>query len=192
MVLSKRKRWFKIISPKMFNSVELGETPSYDEKGLIGKKIKVSASDVIGDPKKQHLKLIFKIKDIKVDQANTEFSGCELVLSQVRRFARKGGEKIDDSFVIETKDKKKIRAKPVLVTKTKVPNSVLTALKANLRQYLNKEANDNSCDNFVLNIIAGKTQREIKNELKKIYPVAQCEFRKILLYQSKAAVAPVF
>lgn len=175
----KKKRWFKIIAPKSFRSAEIGEMPSLEPETLIGKNASVSATTVLNDPRKQNLKLIFKIKDIKTDQANTELLGYEIVRSQLKRLSRKGNEKIDDSFVAVSKDGQKIRLKPVLTTKGKTNNSVVTAIRKSTRQILSDKLKSQTYDDFVLEVLTSKTQKMLKEQLKKLHPVAHCEFRMI-------------
>jgi len=67
-----------------------------------------------------------------------------------------------------------------LITKGKPHNSVLSSLRKEAKRHLSdylKKKDYNECINAVINI---GLQRELKNTLKKIYPIGFCEFGKVL------------
>ncbi len=179
MAVAKKKRWFKIIAPQSFRNSLIGETPSGEAESLVGKNASVNAMSLLSDPRKQNLRLTFKIKEVRSDQAQTELLRYEMLGSHVKRFSRKGAEKIEDSFVAKTKTGEAIRIKPVLTTKSKIANSLKTALRKSLQEFVTADLKEKNYDEFVLDVLSAKTQRAAKDNLKKLYPVGICEFRKI-------------
>ncbi len=179
MAVVKKKRWYKIIAPRTFRNQELGETLSFEPKEILGKNIRVNAMTLTNDPKKQNLRLIFKITDVKADQATTELLGYEVLGAHLKRMSRKGSEKIEDSFTAKTKDGAMIRVKPVLSTRSKTKNSILTALRKTTQAFVTEEVKTKSYEEFIIDVLMNKTQKSVKDALKKIYPVAGCEFKKI-------------
>ena len=63
------KNWYRVLAPTMFESVQIGETPSDDPEKLKGRMLDVTLQQLTGDFSKMHIKLIFKIDDIKGSDA---------------------------------------------------------------------------------------------------------------------------
>lgn len=179
MAAVKKKRWFKIIAPKAFRNSIIGETPTTEAETLIGKNASINAMSVLNDPRKQNLRLTFKIKEVKADQAHTELLGYEMLQTHIKRFSRKGAEKIEDSFTAKSKDGETVRIKPVFTTRVKIANSLKTSLRKSLQAQVAAELQEKNYDDFVLEVLSSKTQRSIKDQLKKLYPVGIVEFKKI-------------
>ena len=180
MAVIKKKRWYRIIAPNSFRNIELGETPSLEPGTLVGKNTAVNAMTIMNDPRKQHLRLTFKIKEVKADQAHTQLIKYEVVSSQIKRLSRKGSEKIEDSFTVKSKNGD-VRVKPVFTTKSKINNSLKTNLRRAIQATIAEDIKEKTYDDFVLDVLNTKTHRLVKDSVKKIYPISSCEFKKIIL-----------
>lgn len=185
MAAQKKKKWYKIIAPKNFRNTEIGEIPTVDAETLVGRNARVNAVTVMNDPRKQHLRLTFRINEVKADQAHTELLGYEIVQAQIKRMSRKGSEKIDDSFVAEAKGGVKVRLKPVLTTRGRANNSVKTAIRKSIQTQVSEDLKKKNFEDFMMDVVSNKTQRALKDSLKKLYPIGGCEFRKIRIVQQK-------
>lgn len=178
-LLKKKKKWFTIVAPKEFKEQVLGETSSFDESSLIGRKLSVNLMTLIGDPKKQNSKLIFRITEVKENKASTELISYVMLQTFVRRLNRKDVNKIEDSFVCETKDKVKIVFKSILITNNKTKNAVLTNLRAKAREFLTENTKEVTYNEVIDEIISTNVQRSLRSFLKKIYPLSVCEFKEV-------------
>ncbi|HME87248.1 MAG TPA: 30S ribosomal protein S3ae, partial [Candidatus Nanoarchaeia archaeon] len=49
----KLKKWYKVLSPSYFGSVELGETVALEDALVLGRTVTTSLMNITGDPKKQ-------------------------------------------------------------------------------------------------------------------------------------------
>lgn len=174
-----KKKWIKIIAPKLLNGAEVGETPYLEAEKLIGKGVEVNIGFSIGDIKRQHMKLKLKIKEIKNDLANTEIVGYEAVKSHIKRVVRKDRSKIEDSFIVECTDKIKVRIKPFISTRYKTKRSVLTNLRKAVQDFCNNYAKKVDYEELIKNTISNNLQKEIKNACKKIFPLAFCEIKEL-------------
>jgi len=173
----KKKIWYEVIASREFNNSLIGEIPSFEPKNLVGKCIKVSLMSLTGNPKKQNANIKFKISNVTERKASTEVVSYELSSSYIKRMVRKGKSKLDDSFILESKDKIKFRVKPVVVTRKKVQKSVLTALRKDLKEFLGQKAKEKDFSNFLNEILFGRFQMETKKKLSKVYPVALFDLR---------------
>ena len=89
---------------------------------------------------------------------------------------RKGRKKIEDSFVIQTKDNVKARIKPIIMTRSKTQRSVLASIRKEAKEFIEEKVKTQNFVDLINNTISTKFQREIRDKLKKIYPLALCEF----------------
>ncbi len=176
MAKEKKKPWIKILAPREFGEKVLGETLLTDK--LIGRPLKLSLSSITGDFKKQNNILKFVIKEVK-DQAITELVGYNLSDAYLRRLVRKGKEKIDDSFICESKDKIRFKLKPFMLTRQKTSNSIITALIKKSREILTKYAKENSFVNIIRDITSNRLQMNLKKSLKDVYPLSMCEIKAV-------------
>ena len=176
-VKKKKKVWIPILAPKEFNHIEIGETLCEDPKQLIGRNIDVNLMTLTNDPKKQNIKIKFKVKEIKGEKVEAEVIGYELNTSNVKRIVRRGSEKIDDSFVVETKDNVKYRLKPLLLTRYETKRSILSAIRAKMREISIENFKKYDSISILNSIVSNSFQREAKDTIKKIYPIAICEVR---------------
>ncbi len=174
-----KKIWFNIVAPKEFGHHVIGETSAFESQQLVGRKVKVSLMNLLNDPKKQNIQITFKIIGVRDNNAVTEITSYSLVSGFIKRLVRKGRNKIEDSFITETKDKIKVKIKPIMVTRSKTQRSRLTAIRKMAKEFIIEKAKTQSLSDIIQDIISTRTQRELKGKLKKIYPIAVCEFRVI-------------
>jgi len=179
VVKKKKKVWYNILSPKDFGDFTIAETLATEPSQLSGRVVKMSLMDLTNDPKKQNVQLTFKITDIKEKNASSDLIRYELMPSYVRRMMRKERGKIEDSFVLQSKDNVKIRIKPFIITKSKTQRSVLTAIKNRSKEFLADVLKELNYSDFISDVISTKTQKSLREQLKKIYPIAMLEFKTI-------------
>ncbi|QQG39097.1 MAG: hypothetical protein HYS32_01415 [Candidatus Woesearchaeota archaeon] len=166
-----KKRWFSILASKEFNNIPIGETTAYDANSLIGRTVHTNLMDLIGDPKKQNFIVKFKINSINGDKGVSEIVGYSVSSSFLRRAVKKEKTRIDDSFLITTKDGVKVKVKPFIITKTKVNNSISTALRKKGQEFLSKCASGSDYSIFVMDLLNGKTPKDLRTVLNKIVPL---------------------
>ena len=176
-VKKKKKKWYKVISPPEFKGTVIGETPAVEASEVKGRVFKINLSSLTNDLKKQNIVISFKVADVSQSEVKTETIKYELNNVHVKRLVRRGKEKIDDSFIIETKDKVKARVKPLLLTRGKTQNSVITALRLEAREFIKKEAMKKNFSELLMSVVQTDIQKRLKKELKTIYPISISEIR---------------
>lgn len=174
-----KKRWVRIVGPVEFKNSVLGEGYVVDPNMLIGKKVKLNLGNLIGDPRKQSVAISFKIKEVKGAEAHAEVVSYEMLQSHVKRLVRTGQDKIDDSFLVESKDKLKLRVKPIMLTRNKANNSILSNIRLKCRERIKDIFLKESFNNIFSDIITGQLQRGLKQELRKVYPISIFDIRRI-------------
>jgi len=166
-----KKQWYPIVAPKLFRNVVLGETLVYEPEQMIGKGLKLNLMNLTKDVKRQNININFEIVSVENDKAFTNVVGYNIAQSSVKRFVRRNINKIDMSFICTTSDKKNLRIKPIIVTRSATNGSVESKLRKHAQDFITKYINDISYDNFANDLISHKMQDALRVILKKIYPV---------------------
>lgn len=177
----KKKKWVPIIAPKWMDEQFLGETFVEENEQAVGKTITVSLGSLTGDPQRQSVNLKFSITKAETDHLKSELIEYQLTPTAVKRVARKGRKKIEDSFLAKSKDSKAVRVKYILMTKNRGKGSILASLQKKARELLAQEVLKITFEEFMNNIIIYKVQKALSQALKKIYPISAVEMKWVQL-----------
>jgi len=185
----KAKEWYKIHAPMMFNQVQLGETPSADAASLIGRTTEVTVHDLTGDFSKMHVKLKFKVDDVRGFEAHTIFIGQDLTSDYIRRLTRRKKTKTDHVIDVTTKDGYKVRIKPMSITDQRIQASQESAVRNLMTAETQKLAADMTISELVKAVISGELAKRLSIVSKVIVPIKRVEIRKteVLEMGSKAS-----
>lgn len=180
-----KKKWIEILAPKVFNQQSVGETYVFDIREAIGKPVTINLMALTKSHRKQGTNVMFKITGQHEGKLTTDFMGIRIMPPVVRRMVRRGKEKIEDSFICSTSDGKKVRIKPIVVTRSKSKGSVTSALRKAAKMFLARTIAKTSYDTLVELIVDSKLQKGMYETLSKIYPVSVCEIRWFSLIEDK-------
>jgi ribosomal protein S3AE len=174
---AKKKRWCAILAPKAFNQVELGKTYVTEPESAVGRVVRFNLKDITNNLRDQHIYLLFKI--IKNDELTliTEVAGYYLTRAAMKRITRRGTRRVDDSFVVVTKDEKRVRIKPLMITIHNTVHSVTTALRGKLRSQLALDVSKLTFTELIQRLTSRQIQNELKKKLSKIYPLKSFEIK---------------
>ena len=184
MVL-KKKKWVPIIAPKLFRDAQIGETYLVDPAAAIGRKIKVSLMQITGDPKAQNTKIEFKITGQHEGKLLTQTIGYELSVAAMKRMVRRNRTKIQDSVVMETADKQKVRIKPVVVTRNKVLSGTRKELRRRMIEYIKTNVIKNNFEDILRELLSKKFQRTGNETMRKLCPIHTFDIGKIRIIEEK-------
>jgi small subunit ribosomal protein S3Ae len=174
----KAKEWYKIQAPMMFNQALLGETPSSDASTLIGRTAEVTVHDLTGDFSKMHVKLKFRVTDVRGFEAHTIFVSQDLTSDYIRRLTRRKKTKTDHVIDVITKDGYKIRIKPMSITDKRIQASQETAVRTLMTNDLQSLAKEMTISDLVKHIISGELAKRLSTVSKVIVPIKRVEIRK--------------
>jgi len=172
-----KKKWFNVLASPEFKEQIIGETMAFESENLIGRSVRVNLSLVSREVRRQGKFVTFRIKEVKDATAHTELIKYEIPSMHVKRLVRKERDKVDDSFLVETKDGIKLRVKPLILTRDHTQNSVKTSLRKAVNDLLKKEAKEKTYSEFVLALLSMSLQKTIKSSLKTVYPLSLAEIR---------------
>ena len=181
-----RKIWYRIVGPKLFGQMELGETYLAAPEGAIGRNLKINLKDLTGNMKDQNAYVKFTVDELEGTTLKASASGYELTATYVKRMVRKNTNRLDDYLVFKTKDGKNLVIKTLLVTQAKAQRSVQKQLRQKMKAYLAEEVKNNTFETVVSNLVSRKTQMTLKKILYKIYPVNEAAVRVLAFAKSNA------
>jgi small subunit ribosomal protein S3Ae len=186
----KAKEWYKLYAPRMFNEVEIGETPSADPSTLIGRTTEVTVHDLTGDFSKMHVKLRFKVDDVNGFDARTVFIGHDLTSDYVRRLTRRKRTKTDHVVDVETKDGFRIRVKPMSIAEKRIQSSQESAIREIMRSAIEAKAEEMSVAEMVKDIISGDLAKDIAKACRVVVPIKRVEIRKTEVLEMGTELIP--
>jgi small subunit ribosomal protein S3Ae len=174
----KAKEWYKVLAPRMFNEIEIGDTPSADAGHLIGRTAEVTVQDLTGDFSKMHIKLKFKVTGIDGHSAKTTFIGHDLTSDYVRRLTRRKKTKTDHVVDVATKDGFTIRVKPMSIAEKRIQTAQEEAIRQIMGETLVKMGTEMSLSETVKAIVSGEMAKELAKACRCVIPVKRIEIRK--------------
>ncbi|RIB35132.1 MAG: hypothetical protein BXU00_02945 [Candidatus Nanoclepta minutus] len=178
-----RKVWIEVYAPdKIFNSILLGETivNRDEEEKVFGRKIELNLAFITGNFKYQNYKAKFKINRLSGGKLYSELVELSLYDSYIRRISRKETSKIDDSFILKTKDDVEIRIKPLVITRFKANREQKTAIRKAYREFLESKVSTLDFYEVIEKAMNYEIQEEVRPILNKIFPIDRIEIRKIV------------
>ena len=180
-VVVKKKRWVPVIAPKLFNEREIGEMHVEEPQSAVGRKLTVSMATITGEPRKQNIMVKFLISGFAGEKLMTQLIGYRLNTAATKRMMRRNRSKIDDSLTYKTADEKKIRLKPMIVTRGRAQGGTRSELRKRMKEHLTNTIAKTNFEQLMRDIIQGKFQRAMQDALRKTFPVTGSEVRNIEL-----------
>ncbi len=184
----KSKEWYTLHAPRMFNEVEIGETPSADPAFLMGRTAEVTVHDLTGDFSKMHIKLRFQVSDVEGSDARTVFVGHNLTNDYVRRLTRRKRTKTDHVIDVKTKDGFVVRVKPMSVADRRIQSSQESAIRVIMDETVKDMAKEMTVSEMVKAIISGDMARDLARSCRCIVPIKRVEISKTEILQAGEGV----
>jgi small subunit ribosomal protein S3Ae len=183
----RKKKWFNIIAPRLFREVPIGEILLYESADMKGRRLTVNMMNLTNNPKNQHITVKLRIVDVKDGKGVTEFLGFQTTPSSIKRYVRRGRTKLEDSFIIQTADRKNVRIKPLIITSSVVPKSVTGVIKRVVRNSIARLAQKLTFDKLLEEIMSFKLQKHIGGMASRVTPIRNCEIKAFLLVEKEGA-----
>ncbi len=176
-IKSTKKAWYRIVAPKLFAQKEMGEVYLATPEVAVGRALKVNLREITGNIKDQNAYMCFEVVSVNGSTLETKVIGYELTTSYVKRMVRKNCDRMDDYFVVVTKDGVKLVIKTFMLTTYRTHRSVQVQLRSMLQKGLREEVSKSEFELLILNMVASKIQYGLKKKLSKIYPLKECVIR---------------
>lgn len=174
----KSKSWYNIIAPPYLGEAKIGETLANDPENLIGRGIVVSMRDITGDFSKQHIKMKFKIVDVKGENAYTAFNGQGLSRDYMRSQIRRKSTRVESITDVTTKDGVKLRIKTIALALGRAQTAQEKLIRRIMNDMVTQFALEYGFQEFIQNVVNGKFSAAIYKAAGKVYPIKRVEIRK--------------
>jgi small subunit ribosomal protein S3Ae len=174
----KAKEWYKLYAPRMFNQVEMGESPSSDPAFIMGRTTEVTVHELTGDFSKMHIKMKFTVTDVRGLEAHTSFVGHDLTSDYVRRLTRRKRTKTDHVVDVRTKDGFLVRIKPMSITEQRIQAAQETAIRNLMAATIQADVSNMTLSELIKGVISGELSKSLSRACKVIIPIKRIEIRK--------------
>ncbi len=185
------KKWFKVYAPPMLKSAYIGEVPADSADKLINRTLEISLFDITRDLSHIPIKLKFQIYRVDGDVAYTIFKMLELTRDYIRSLVRVGTSKITAIHDVVTRDGARLRFTILAVTAYRCNTSHKRAIRAIMREELEKMASSCDFNELVSNAVFGVIAQTIFTRAKSIYPLKKVEVQKIKVLRYPEGVETV-
>ncbi|MCX6748824.1 MAG: hypothetical protein NT076_04425 [Candidatus Pacearchaeota archaeon] len=178
--MAEKKKFFQVDLPLVDQKAEL---LAYHEENLAGRTIKL---DLTRKLRGKSLEITFALKS-ENEKIIAVPKRLLLLGYFIRRAVRKGIDYVEDSFKANCKDAELI-IKPFLIARKKVSRAIRNALRVKAKEAILETIKNLSYEELFSEILQGKFQRNLLVVLKKVYPLALCEIRDIVVLKSQEKV----
>ncbi len=172
-----KKVWYPLVAPKLFANQVLGKSLVYTAEQLIDKPITVNLMNLTGDIKSQNINIGFRVQAIRNGQGIADIWSYKIIPAHIKRIVRRKRDKVEDSFILKSKDNIKLRIKPLVLTLNKTSASVRRQLRKKIKTSLVKTFSNLTLEDAIRQILMRKLQSILRKELNKITPIKSCEIR---------------
>ena len=172
----KKKMWYTVLAPEEFERREIGETIAEKPEMVVGRLISISGRDLANQPKKQHIKIMFRVKTISGNKAHTEAEGHFIKDDFIRRLVRRRSSKVMIVKTFNTKDGKPIRMKVVVITDRKASGKQKASVHKKTEELSKKFVAEIDSKKIIDELVFGNLPNKLYPELKKIVPIKRIEF----------------
>lgn len=177
----KAKKWFPIIAPRVLKNAVVGETLALELADAIGRKVTLSLMALLGDMKRQNINVTVTINRTNQGKLLSEMTGYEVMPSSVKRFIRRGRDRIDDSLTLMTGDGLHVAMNTLAITKSKTTGSKITLLRKLGRSTIKEYAKKITYEELLNEVLGNKIQKTTGEILSKVYPLRNFEIRRLEL-----------
>jgi ribosomal protein S3AE len=172
-----KKKFFEVDIPLTNSTIEL---LSYDIDSLKNRTIKL---DLTRQLRGKSIEVLFRVQ-VEDNKATANPVKLTLLPFFIRRMLRRKISYVEDSFTAECKDAY-VKIKPFLITRKKVSRAVRKALRDEAKNWLQVYVKEKTYKELFSDITGNRLQKPLSLKLKKIYPLALCEIRKLELERLK-------
>ncbi len=181
-----KKKWFKIYAPQMLGNAFVGESFVDSQEKLLGKTITVNLGTLTNKSKNSYVNVkLLCDKLIGKDGAGTNIIDYNMSSSAIKRMVRLRRDRLDASFVCETKDNKFVRVKYMIITVSNASTTKKTLLRNAARALIAKYVMSMPYEDFANSVIGFGMQGDMRKALSKIYPVKSVDIRQFTLVEKK-------
>lgn len=174
----KKKEWYTIVAPDMFEGKQVGNTLSDEPAKLMDRILELPLSELTGNPAHQFVKLWFRVNDIKGKTASTVFDGYELTKEYIRRNVRRRKSMVKCIADVTTKDNRKLQVTAIAFTLRKADTAKKDVVRKIMDGQLKALGSADPFGTYVQKLIFGNVAAEIFKQSKPVLPLRRVDITK--------------
>ena len=174
----KKKKWFEIISPAIFDRKKVAETVAEKPETLNGRVLQISLRDLLGDVKRQYFTVLLQVDNVQGLKANTKAVGHEVKHSYLNRLIRRNNSKMETVQDVTTKDGVLARVKTIAISQRKIPQKKRTAIRKIMSDHVAKISSERDFDKLLQEFVSGSVATSIFSDAKKVALLKRVEVTK--------------
>lgn len=175
---STKKSWFKVYAPSYLGEALIGEILAEKQEDLLNKTLTINLNAVLPSSRRMQYNIKLRCTALKdKDGASTNLIAYSMMPAAVKRLVRPGKDKIEDSFLVKTKDNVIVRIKPLLITMNRMSESKDSLARKGARAVLAKYIAKQTYEEFVNSVITKTIDKELFNIINRIVPLKIAEIR---------------
>jgi small subunit ribosomal protein S3Ae len=174
----KKKKWFEIISPAIFDRKKVAETVAEKPETLNGRVLQISLRDLLGDMKRQYFTVLLQVDNVQGLKANTKAVGHEVKHSYLNRLIRRNNSKMETVQDVTTKDGVLARVKTIAISQRKIPQKKRTAIRKIMSEHVAKISSEKDFDKLLQEFVSGSIATSIFSDAKKVALLKRVEVTK--------------
>jgi small subunit ribosomal protein S3Ae len=177
----KSKVWFNVYPPKLLGESAIGEIPANDEKGVMGRLIKVSMSWITHKPEHSFMLVGLRVKSVSGNSANTELDYIEQTYSYIHSLIRRHSSAIYTVDSLTDKSGRNFVLKLLAVTSGKIRTPKKTAIRKSLGDFTKEFSSSHTVEEFLNAMLDNSFQSEAIRRVTNIAHVSKLELKRIEL-----------
>ena len=181
----KKKFPVEVRGPEFLGSPKIGKTEATDLDNFVGRTTKLNLMYVTNNVKNQNVKVTFKVYEASSGLAKTKVKEYEHISYFLGRFLKSGSSLIEDSFKVSLKEGAELILKPFIVTKGKASSQLVSDVREKARELLREVAKGYDDSGFFQAVINYQIQNQVREEVKKLFPLKTFEFKKVVLVEDE-------
>lgn len=179
----KKKKWFNVLSSKIFDKRPLGETPGEKPKNVMGRTFKCTLDNVTGQRAKRDYMVSFKINDIQGQTASTVVSEFVVNKGTLGRTIRRRNSKVGITKRIPVVGGEAMTT-VIVVTDRKATNAQKVGIREMILEQINT-LNGKDFELLVQELLLGNFSNELFKKASKVCPVKKVIVSKSTFFESK-------
>ncbi|MHB1830224.1 MAG: eS1 family ribosomal protein [Candidatus Micrarchaeaceae archaeon] len=175
----KSKVWFNVYPPKLLGESTIGEIPANDEKGVMGRVIKVSMSWITHRAEHSFMLVGLRVKSVSGNNINTEIDYIEQTYSYIHSLVKRHSSAIYTMDRLADKNGRKYVLKLLAVTGSKIRTPKKMAVRKKLEEFVREFSASHTVDDLLNSMLNNSFQSEAVRSVNNIARISKLELKRI-------------
>ena len=164
----KKKKWYKVISPKFLGESELAQVPATDDDHIMNRVIKIPLREITRDFSHTYTNIYMRVYEIVGSKAFTKFIKHEISRDYIGTQVRRHRDALQAVFPAKSADGVEFRIKALVITAGRCSGKQKTTIRNETKKFIQELAAKQAFGEFILDTLYGKTAAETMEYVRKL------------------------